>query len=191
MTHDGSGFFDRISARTAENYPSDIHKLFASAGIPGIISFAGGAPHLGELPFDELAEWAGDILTGQGGLALQYSAAQGLPVLRESIVSVMRMEGIEAEPDDVVVTAGSQLGLDLVTKTLVDPGDVIIAEAPSYAGGLGVLPVIRRTSGLPTATPTASSRPRSTNSSRRPRARASRSNSCTRFRASKIHQIRH
>lgn len=139
MTDEKPGFFDRISTRAAKNYPSEVNKLFAAAGIPGIISFAGGAPHLGELPFEELSTWARDVLTTQGETALQYTSSQGLPEIREQITNVMRVEGIEADPDDVVVTAGSQLGLDLVTKAMCNPGDVVVAEAPSYAGGLGVL----------------------------------------------------
>lgn len=63
----------------------------------------------------------------------------GLPRLRELIVEVMRLEGIEADPDDIIVTAGSQLALEVLSKVMLDPGDVVIAEGPSYAGGLAVL----------------------------------------------------
>ena len=69
---------------------------------------------------------------------MQYGSGQGDPRLREQICEVMRLEGIEAHPDDVVVTVGSQQAVDLVTRIFCDPGDVVICEAPSYVGALGV-----------------------------------------------------
>ncbi len=69
---------------------------------------------------------------------MQYGSGQGDPHLREQICDVMRLEGIEAHPDDVVVTVGSQQAVDLVTRIFCDPGDVVICEAPSYVGALGV-----------------------------------------------------
>ena len=69
---------------------------------------------------------------------MQYGSGQGDPTLREQICEVMRLEGIEAHPDDVVVTVGSQQAVDLVTRIFCDPGDVVICEAPSYVGALGV-----------------------------------------------------
>ena len=71
-------------------------------------------------------------------MALQYSSGQGDPTLREQICEVMALEGISAHPDDVVVTVGSQQAVDLVTRIFCDPGDVVICEAPSYVGALGV-----------------------------------------------------
>jgi DNA-binding transcriptional MocR family regulator len=70
-------------------------------------------------------------------VALQYGSGQGDPELRELICTVMALEGIVASPDDVVVTVGSQQALDLVTRIFCDPGDVVVAEAPSYVGALG------------------------------------------------------
>src|SRR5947199_4342950 len=64
-------------------------------------------------------------------------SAQGDPGLRECICDVMALEGIHAHPDEVVVTVGSQQALDLITRIFVDPGDVVLAEAPSYVGALG------------------------------------------------------
>jgi DNA-binding transcriptional MocR family regulator len=79
-----------------------------------------------------------ELITTQGQVALQYGSGQGDPRLREQICDVMRLEGIEAHPDDVVVTVGSQQAVDLVTRIFCDPGDVVICEAPSYVGALGV-----------------------------------------------------
>lgn len=125
---------DRVRAAR----PSEVRKVFRAAQRPGMISFANGAPYLGALPFDAMAASAQKILAEAGPVALQYGASQGLPALREHIVSLMALEGITAGTDDVVVTAGSQQALDLAARILVNPGDVIFAEAPSYAGGMAV-----------------------------------------------------
>lgn len=125
---------DRV--RTAR--PSEVRKVFRAAQRPGMISFANGAPYLGALPFDRLAAAAQRILAEAGPVALQYGSSQGLPALRDHICSLMELEGITAEPDRVVVTAGSQQALDLAARIVVNPGDVIFAEAPSYAGGMAV-----------------------------------------------------
>jgi 2-aminoadipate transaminase len=68
--------------------------------------------------------------------ALQYGSGQGDPLLREQICEVMQPTGVQGHPDDVTVTVGSQQALDLITRVFIDPGDVILAEAPSYVGAL-------------------------------------------------------
>jgi DNA-binding transcriptional MocR family regulator len=81
----------------------------------------------------------GELVSGMGAQTLQYGSGQGDPRLRERICDVMALEGItDASPSEVVVTVGSQQALDLVTRVFVDPGDVILAEGPSYVGALGV-----------------------------------------------------
>jgi 2-aminoadipate transaminase len=117
---------------------SEIRALFAVANRPEVVSLAGGMPNLAGLPMDVLGELAQRVITTQGTTALQYGSGQGDETLREQILEVMRIEGIHAHPDDVVVTTGSQQALDLVTRIFVDPGDVVVAEAPSYVGALGV-----------------------------------------------------
>ena len=77
------------------------------------------------------------LVAGKGADVLQYGSAQGDERLREHICEVMSLEGIQASADDVVVTVGAQQALDLITKIFVDPGDVVLAEAPSYVGALG------------------------------------------------------
>ena len=69
---------------------------------------------------------------------MQYGSGQGEPAIREAICEVMRLENISAHPDDVMVTVGSQQGLDLLTRIFCNPGDVVLCEAPSYVGALGV-----------------------------------------------------
>ena len=124
--------------RTHGMRASEIRALFAVANRPEVVSLAGGMPFLEGLPLDTLAELAARVVATRGLVALQYGSGQGDETLREQILEVMAIEGIAAHPDDVVVTTGSQQALDLVTRIFVDPGDVIVAEAPSYVGALGV-----------------------------------------------------
>jgi len=128
---------ERFAARTAGMTASEIRALFAVASRPEVVSLAGGMPNLAALPMDALAGEVADLVAREGHVALQYGSAQGRPELREQICEVMALEGIRADPDDVVVTVGSQMALDLVTRIYCDPGDVVLAEGPSYVGALG------------------------------------------------------
>jgi DNA-binding transcriptional MocR family regulator len=127
----------RYAARTAGMTASEIRALFAVASRPEVVSLAGGMPHLAALPMESLAAEIGDLVATEGLVALQYGSAHGVPELREQICDVMALEGINAHPDDVVVTVGSQMALDMVTRIFCDPGDVVLAEGPSYVGALG------------------------------------------------------
>jgi 2-aminoadipate transaminase len=130
-------FLDRYATRTHGMKASEIRALFAVATRPEVVSLAGGMPNLSALPMDVVAEVVADVARNSGEVALQYGSGQGLPALREQIVEVMSLEGISAHPDDVIVTTGSQQALDLVSRIFLDPGDVVICEAPSYVGALG------------------------------------------------------
>ncbi|HXF20346.1 MAG TPA: aminotransferase class I/II-fold pyridoxal phosphate-dependent enzyme, partial [Streptosporangiaceae bacterium] len=116
---------------------SEIRALFAVAARPEVVSLAGGMPCISALPLDAVGELAGQLVADRGAVALQYGTGQGDPGLREGICDVMSLEGIKAHPDEIVVTVGSQQGLDLLTRIFVDPGDVVLAEGPSYVGALG------------------------------------------------------
>jgi DNA-binding transcriptional MocR family regulator len=116
---------------------SEIRALFAVAARPEVVSLAGGMPYISALPLDAVGELAGQLVANRGAVALQYGTGQGDPGLREGICDVMSLEGIKAHPDEIVVTVGSQQGLDLLTRIFVDPGDVVLAEGPSYVGALG------------------------------------------------------
>jgi 2-aminoadipate transaminase len=130
-------FVDRYAARTRGLAASEIRALFAVASRPEVVSLAGGMPNISGLPLDVVGSLVGDLVAGRGAVALQYGSGQGDEHLREQICSVMSLVGISGHPDDVVVTVGSQQALDLVTRTFCDPGDVVVAEAPSYVGALG------------------------------------------------------
>lgn len=128
-----------LATRVASYRPSKVREIFARASAPGMISLAGGSPYVRSLPMDDLARQASEIVTDHGAVAFQYSFGCGLPALQQEIVKLLALEGIDADPDDVLVTAGSQLALESLCKVLVDPGDVVIAEGPAYAGGLSAL----------------------------------------------------
>ena len=132
------GYVDRYAARTRGMTASEIRALFAVASRPEVVSLAGGMPNISGLPLDVVGGAIGELVAAQGAVAMQYGSGQGDPVLREQICDVMRLEGIEAHPDDVAVTVGSQQAVDLVTRIFCDPGDVVLCEAPSYVGALGV-----------------------------------------------------
>ena len=129
-----SSYADRTHGMRA----SEIRALFAVASRPEVVSLAGGMPFIGGLPMETIAEATARLLRERGAQALQYGSGQGEAELREPIVEVMALERVHAHPDDVVVTTGSQQALDIVTRIFVNPGDVVVAEAPSYIGALGV-----------------------------------------------------
>ena len=127
----------RFAHRAAMMKPSEIRSLFAVASRPDIVSLAGGMPNLSAFPMEMMASVAQKLVAEHGQEALQYGSGQGHPKLREQICDVMALEGVRAHPDDVIVTTGSQQALDLISRIFIDPGDVVLVEAPSYVGALG------------------------------------------------------
>lgn len=117
--------------------PSPVRAVFDISMREGMISLAGGNPDLGVLPLAELGEVAARLIAEQGLEVLQYGAGAGMAPLREAVCDVMRTAGIDAVADDILITSGSQMGLELVTSLLCDPGDVVLAEAPTYVGAIG------------------------------------------------------
>jgi 2-aminoadipate transaminase len=101
-----------------------------------MISFAPGYPAEDQFPWRAFREIAHDLLDGADGSVLQYGPTRGYRPLRETTVEIMRSRHIAAEPDQVVVTTGSQQGLDLVARVLLDAGDVALMELPSYTGAI-------------------------------------------------------
>jgi 2-aminoadipate transaminase len=128
----------RYAHRTHGLAVSEIRALFAVANRPEVVSLAGGMPYTAALPLDAVGSMLGQLITSNGATALQYSAGQGDLRLRELICDVMAEEDIiGASPDDVVITVGSQQALDLISRVFLDPGDIVLAEGPSYVGALG------------------------------------------------------
>lgn len=126
------------ASRTRGLTASQVRALFAVASRPEVVSLAGGMPYVAALPLAAMAQIAARVIRDRGTEALQYGSGQGDPLLREQILTVMAPVGIRAHSDDVVVTAGSQFGLDLVARVFCDPGDVVLVEAPTYITALGV-----------------------------------------------------
>ncbi|MEF2976374.1 PLP-dependent aminotransferase family protein [Subtercola sp. YIM 133946] len=131
-------WYDNYADRAAGLSASEVRALFAVASRPEVVSLAGGMPAVSALPQDLVTTAMNRVMRDEGSVALQYGSGQGVPRLREHILEIMALEGIRGSVDDVIVTTGSQQALDLVTKLFINPGDVILAEAPSYVGAIGV-----------------------------------------------------
>lgn len=126
-----------FSERAANIKQSAVRDVFDISMRPGLVSLAGGSPYLQSLPLDRLAKTAARIIAEDGLTALQYGGGQGTEELRTQICEVMAAEGIlDALPENVVITAGSQSAQDVATKVFCDPGDVVLVEEPTYVGAL-------------------------------------------------------
>lgn len=131
-------WFDAYADRAHNLRASEIRALFSVVSRPEVVSLAGGMPNLKDIPLESLAETAKSLILTSGAQALQYGSGQGWEPLREQLVSVMTYDGIiGADPDDVVITTGSQQALDLMAELFINAGDVVLAESPSYVGALG------------------------------------------------------
>jgi 2-aminoadipate transaminase len=131
--HELERYAGLFAARTLVMRSSAMRDLMAVTVRPEVISLAGGLPDTSTFDPALFRELLGGVPTAQ---ALQYGPSEGLPGVREAITRVMAAEDMEVDPDEVIVTTGGQQAIDLVTKALIDPGDVIIAEAPTYPGAV-------------------------------------------------------
>jgi len=116
--------------------PSDIQEMFKLAADPKVISFASGVPDSSYFPIKEMERLAGIILSENGEQALQYGATEGYIPLREKIAARMKKDDIDTSVDNIMVTTGSQQGLELSAKTFLNEGDAVVCENPSYAGAI-------------------------------------------------------
>ncbi len=126
----------RYAQRTQRMGSSAIRELLKLTEQPDIISFGGGLPAPELFPVEEFKVAADKVLTQHGEKALQYSTTEGYRPLREFIVQKMCRYGIEAAPENVLITSGSQQALDLIGKILINPGDRVLTEQPTYLGAL-------------------------------------------------------
>jgi 2-aminoadipate transaminase len=129
-------FVDRYARRTAGMSASEVRALFAVASRPDVVSLAGGMPFVDALPVPDVREVVDAVMREDAATALQYGGGQGSASLRERLTRLMAEESIDADPEDVVVTTGAQQALDLLGKIFIDPGDVVVVEAPTYVGAL-------------------------------------------------------
>ena len=123
-----------IQAKTATR--SVIREILKLTQKPEIISFAGGLPAPDTFPVDILTDIVAKVLKDQGPSALQYGLTEGDPRLREEIQKWIAADGVDTSIEEIVITNGSQQGLDLTCRVLLNPGDTVIVELPSYLGGL-------------------------------------------------------
>jgi 2-aminoadipate transaminase len=132
-------WFNHYADRSSGLSQSEVRALFAVASRPEVVSLAGGMPYVKALPESLVNGALEAVMRKDGPTAMQYGSGQGVPALRAQILDIMALEGItDASVDDVIVTTGSQQALDFVTKLFIDPGDVVLCEAPSYVGAIGV-----------------------------------------------------
>ncbi len=123
---------------------SDIREILKVTQNPEMISFAGGLPAPELFPKEAIAGIAAEVLLTHGEVALQYSPTEGYPPLREKIAARMNaIWGTRVTPDEILITTGSQSGLDLTGKLFIDEGDVVLCESPSYLGALMAFNVFR------------------------------------------------
>ena len=126
----------RYARRAHGMTTSEIRALFAVATRPEIVSLAGGMPYTAALDADAVTAVTEMVIRESGATALQYGGGQGIDELRERLVDVMAAEHVRVHPDDILITNGGQQGLDLLGKLFCNPGDIVLAEGPSYVGAL-------------------------------------------------------
>jgi 2-aminoadipate transaminase len=127
-----------FASRTKVMKSSAMRDLMAVTARPEIISLAGGLPDTSTFPPDTFAAVAQRIASESCAKALQYGPTEGLEETKACIAQVMSAEGMSVDLEDILVTTGGQQVIDLVTKTLIDPGDVVVAEGPTYPGAVPV-----------------------------------------------------
>jgi 2-aminoadipate transaminase len=129
-------YTDYLSAAARVMRPNAIRALSKYVSRPDVISFAGGVPSAETFPKEQIAEIAARLIREQGSSVLQYGLTRGNEQLREYIRESLATNLGAISDDEVLITTGSQQGLDLVCRVLIDPGDVVFIELPSYIGGL-------------------------------------------------------
>jgi 2-aminoadipate transaminase len=130
-----------FAQRTRAMRSSAMRDLMAITARPEVISLAGGFPDTSTFPPESFAAQMTRIAQESAAEALQYGPTEGFESMKAAICRVMAAEDMAPEPQDIVVTTGGQQAIDLITKALVDPGDPVICEAPTYPGpGLLLLP---------------------------------------------------
>jgi 2-aminoadipate transaminase len=127
---------ERFAQRMSGMKSSAIRELLKLTAAPDVISFGGGLPAPEFFPVAEIAAAAQRVLEERPQAALQYSTTEGDPELRQMLVRHMSRYGVAAQPQNVLITSGSQQALDLVGKLLINPGDLVVVEQPTYLGAL-------------------------------------------------------
>lgn len=129
-------FYGHYASRTSQMLSSEVRDLLAVTARPDIISFAGGLPYTEAIDPEVMLETVSGVIREECPAALQYGPTDGYVPLKHDLVEVMAEEGIHCLPEDIVITHGAQQALDLLAKILINPGDHIIMEGPTYVGAL-------------------------------------------------------
>ncbi|KRK31482.1 HTH containing DNA-binding domain and MocR family aminotransferase [Lacticaseibacillus rhamnosus DSM 20021 = JCM 1136 = NBRC 3425] len=129
------GFIMKFAKRTQKTGNSGLEDLFAASG-PNVISFAGGYPDRSLFPTQQLNQAFKHSFNSGDTELLQYASTQGYLPLREKIAARLRATGIPTRADNIMMTQGAQQGLDLVARLMLDSGDGLVVEAPTYLGAL-------------------------------------------------------
>jgi 2-aminoadipate transaminase len=137
-TRDLERYAGLFAERTGVMRSSAMRDLMAITARPEVISLAGGLPDTSTFPAGTFAAQMTRIAQESAAEALQYGPTEGFAETVDCILEVMGAEGMLPDPDDVIVTTGGQQAIDLICKTLVDPGDVVVCEAPTYPGAVPV-----------------------------------------------------
>jgi 2-aminoadipate transaminase len=129
--------FFKLARRAERMNPSIIREILKVTEKPGIVSLAGGLPSADTFPVEAMREAAARVLTDAPREALQYAASEGYAPLREWVAAHLNEQhGMDIEPSQVLLTTGSQQGLDLAAKVLIDEGSRVLVETPTYLGAL-------------------------------------------------------
>ena len=126
------------AARASNLAVSEVRALFAVVSRPEVVSLAGGMPDVSALDATLIEKAFESLMKNKFNFALQYGGGQGDLRLREQIQGIMAQDGIHGSVEDIMITTGSQHALDLVADLFLDPGDVVLVEAPSYVGAVGI-----------------------------------------------------
>src|SRR5204863_2107958 len=151
------GLFSRSAQIVAADDDRTRALVSAAAATPGVITFAGGMPDSGLFPTEAFRRVLNDVIREDGASLLQYYPAGGYPPLRQYLSTYLLRFGLEARPDDILIVNGSQQGFDLIARSLLDPGDSVAIDAPTYPRALQVF---RSFASQPLALPWASPSPR-------------------------------
>ena len=122
----------QLADRLQNVQTSAIREIFKLLARPGIISFAGGFPDPDLFDVDGIREASNQALGQGAGAVLQYGPTEGWPALKEAIAKHMASKGVTVQPDGLITTTGSQQALDLIGKTMINPGDKVIVEGPTF-----------------------------------------------------------
>ncbi len=122
--------------RTDQMVSSEVRDLLSVTERPDIISLAGGLPYTRIMDGEMISRLFAEIMRDECAEALQYGTTDGLARLKDQLTRVMAAEGLEVHPEEIVITHGSQQGLEMLAKIFINPGDIVLTEAPSYVGAL-------------------------------------------------------